>query len=52
MSKGVTEIASLGEYGLIDRLTSRLKKRNTTVDEVFLMTLDPDGKVSIIYKEE
>ena len=23
-----TEIASLGEFGLIDRLTSRLKKRN------------------------
>ena len=30
MNKGVTEIASLGEYGLIDRLTARLKKRNAT----------------------
>ena len=34
------------------RVSKLLKKRNTTVDEVFLMTLDPDGKVSIIYKEE
>ena len=25
-----TEIASLGEYGLIDRLTARLKRRNAT----------------------
>ncbi|MBO5832669.1 MAG: thiamine-phosphate kinase [Alistipes sp.] len=29
-TKKVTEIASLGEFGLIDRLTSRLKNRNTT----------------------
>ena len=30
VQNGVTEIASLGEYGLIDRLTARLKKRNAT----------------------
>ena len=30
VNNGVTEIASLGEYGLIDRLTARLKKRNAS----------------------
>ena len=49
-----TEIASLGEFGLIDRLTSRLQRRNDTTltaagddaavidlgDEVMLLTTD------------
>ncbi|MBO7313903.1 MAG: thiamine-phosphate kinase, partial [Alistipes sp.] len=49
-----TEIATLGEFGLIDRLTSRLKKRNATTlttagddaavidlgEEVMLLTTD------------
>ena len=30
VNSGVTEIASLGEYGLIDRLTARLKRRNAS----------------------
>ena len=55
MSKSnTTEIASLGEFGLIDRLTARLKRRNNTTlmaagddaavidlgDEVMLITTD------------
>lgn len=53
-SKHTTEIASLGEFGLIDRLTSRLGKRKSTTlhgagddaavidlgDEVLLLTTD------------
>ena len=53
-TKKVTEIASLGEFGLIDRLTARLKRRNTTTllaagddaavidlgEEVMLLTTD------------
>ena len=52
--KNTTEIASLGEFGLIDRLTSRLKRRNNTTllaagddaavidmgDEVMLLSTD------------
>ena len=52
--KNGTEIASLGEFGLIDRLTSRLKQRNATTllsfgddaavidlgEEVMLLTTD------------
>ena len=54
MNKQGTEIASLGEFGLIDRLTARLKKRNATTltaagddaavidlgEEVMLLTTD------------
>lgn len=54
-SKHTTEIASLGEFGLIDRLTARLKRRNATTltaagddaavidlgnEEVMLLTTD------------
>lgn len=53
-SKHTTEIASLGEFGLIDRLTARLGKRNSTTlrgagddaavidlgEEVMLLTTD------------
>ena len=52
--KSATEISTLGEFGLIDRLTSRLKRRNATTimgagddaavidlgDEVMLLTTD------------
>ena len=34
------------------RVMKLLEKRNTDISEVFLMTLDPYGKISIIYKEE
>ena len=34
------------------RVRSFLQKRNTAISEVFLMTLDADGKISVIYKEE
>ena len=34
------------------RVLKFLKKRNTDVSEVFLMTLDSNEKISIIYKEE
>ncbi|MBQ2142614.1 MAG: thiamine-phosphate kinase, partial [Alistipes sp.] len=53
-AQNTTEIASLGEFGLIDRLTSRLGRRNDTTlmaagddaavidlgDEVMLLTTD------------
>lgn len=53
-NRNTTEIASLGEFGLIDRLTSRLKRRNNSTlmgagddaavidlgDEVMLMSTD------------
>ncbi len=35
-----------------ERVLKFLKKRNTDVSEVFLMTLDANDKISIIYKEE
>ena len=29
-----------------------LKKRNTKIDDLFLMTVDTDGRVNLVYKEE
>lgn len=34
------------------RILNFLKKRNSRVDDIFLMTTDTDGKITIIYKEE
>ena len=57
-----TEIAQLGEFGLIERLTSRLGKRNETTlvasgddaavieigDEVLLMTTDMMRNINVV----
>lgn len=34
------------------RITKLLKKHNTSIEEIFLMTVDENDKINIIYKEE
>ena len=34
------------------RIEKFIRSKNTVIDDIFLMTLDPCGKITIIYKEE
>ena len=34
------------------RIKKFVKSKNTAIDDIFLMTVDPSGKITIIYKEE
>ncbi len=53
ISDGKLNHFNLEESGYSEaEITHMLKKNNATAEEVFLMTVDASGKISIIYKEE